>query len=173
MTDLPAFVPFFIAALLALITRGWLRNLIMLATPVLGGLHLWLDVTPSIVTTVPILEYELILMRADRLSLLFGYIFHIAAFIAAIFALHVRDTTQTVSSLLYAGSALGAVFAGDLITLFIFWELLAISSVFLIWAGRSERAIHSGMRYLVIQVSSGMLLRRRTGTILSNGLAGI
>ena len=158
LTDLPAFVPFFIAALLASISRGWLRNLIVLATPVLGGLHLWLDVTPGLVSTVPILEYELTLMRADRLSLLFGYIFHIAAFIAAIFALHVRDTTQTVSGLLYAGSALGAVFAGDLITLFIFWELLAISSVFLIWAGRTERAIRSGMRYLVIQVSSGMLL---------------
>ena len=158
MTDLPAFVPFFIAALLALITRGWLRNLIMLATPVLGGLQLWLEVTPGIVTTVPILEYELVLMRVDRLSLLFGYIFHIAAFIAAIFALRVRDTTQTVSSLLYAGSAIGAVFAGDLITLFIFWELLALSSVFLIWARRTERAIRSGLRYLVIQVSSGMLL---------------
>jgi len=158
LIDLAPFVPFFIAALLALITRGWIRNLILLATPVLGGIHLWVDVSPGIVTAVSIMDYELILMRADRLSLLFGYIFHIAAFIAAIFALHVRDTTQTVSSLLYAGSALGAVFAGDLITLFIFWELLAISSVFLVWAGRSERAIHSGMRYLVIQVSSGMLL---------------
>ena len=158
LIDLPPFVPFFIAALLALITRGWIRNLILLATPVLGGIHLWVDVSPGIVTAVSIMDYELILMRTDRLSLLFGYIFHIAAFIAAIFALHVRDTTQTVSSLLYAGSALGAVFAGDLITLFIFWELLAISSVFLVWAGRSERAIHSGMRYLVIQVSSGMLL---------------
>jgi multicomponent Na+:H+ antiporter subunit D len=158
MIDLPPFVPFFIAALLALITRGRVRNLIVLATPVLGGLYLWLDVTPGIVTTIPVLEYELILMRADRLSLLFGYLFHIAAFIIAIFALHVRDTTQSVSSLLYAGSALGAVFAGDLITLFIFWELLAISSVFLIWARRTERAIRSGMRYLIIQVSSGMLL---------------
>jgi multicomponent Na+:H+ antiporter subunit D len=158
MNDLPPFVPFFFAALLVLITRGWLRQLILLATPVLGGLHLWLDVTPGIITTVSILQYELVLMRADLLSLLFGYLFHIAAFIAAIFALHVRDTTQHVSSLLYAGSALGAVFAGDLITLFIFWELLAISSVFLIWTSRTERAIRSGMRYLIIQVSSGLLL---------------
>jgi multicomponent Na+:H+ antiporter subunit D len=158
MTELPPFVPFFIAALLALITRGRTRNLILLATPVLGGLHLWLDVSPGIVSSVTIMEYKLELMRTDRLSLLFGYLFHIASFIAVIFALHVRDTTQNVSSMLYAGSALGAVFAGDLITLFIFWELLAISSVFLVWARRSERAIRAGMRYLVIQVSSGMLL---------------
>ncbi|MGB5277780.1 MAG: Na(+)/H(+) antiporter subunit D [Gammaproteobacteria bacterium] len=158
MSDLPAFIPFFIAALLALFTRGWLRNLIVLATPVLGGVHLWLDVAPGINTTFTILEYELSLMRTDRLSLLFGYLFHIAAFIAAIFALHVRDTTQYVSALLYAGSALGAVFAGDLITLFIFWELLAITSVFLIWTRRTERAIRSGIRYLVFQVTSGVLL---------------
>jgi multicomponent Na+:H+ antiporter subunit D len=158
MSELPPFVPFFIAALLATITRGWLRNLILLATPVLGGLHLWFEVSPGLVTSVSIMEFELQLMRTDRLSLLFGYLFHIASFIAVVFALQVRDTTQHVSSMLYAGSALGAVFAGDLITLFIFWELLAISSVFLIWARRSERAIRAGMRYLVFQVSSGLLL---------------
>lgn len=158
MTELPPFVPFFIAALLVLITRGRLRNLILLATPVLGGLHLWLDVAPGITATVPVMEFDLMLMRADRLSLLFGYLFHIAAFIAAIFAWHVRDTTQSVASLVYAGSALGAVFAGDLITLFIFWELLAVSSVFLVWARGSERAIRSGLRYLVFQVTSGVLL---------------
>ncbi|MGD8582064.1 MAG: Na(+)/H(+) antiporter subunit D [Gammaproteobacteria bacterium] len=158
MTDLPPFVPFFIAAFLAMIARGWSRNLIILAAPLLGGIHLWLEVEPGIITTASILDFELILMRTDRLSLLFGYLFHLAAFIAAVFALHVRDTTQSVASLLYAGSALGAVFAGDLITLFIFWELLAITSVFLIWARRNERAIRAGMRYLVIQVSSGVLL---------------
>ena len=158
ISNLPPFVPFFIAALLVLVTRGWLQSLIMLAAPVLGGLHLWLDVSPGIVSVAPIMEYELILMRTDRLSLVFGYIFHIAAFVAALYSLHTRDTSQAVSSLLYAGSALGAVFAGDLITLFIFWELLALSSVFLIWASRTERAIRSGVRYLLIQISSGMLL---------------
>ena len=182
MTELPPFVPFFIAAFMVVLTRGWLRALIVLATPVLGGLHLWFDVSPGIITSVPILEYDLILMRTDLLSLLFGYLFHIAAFIAALYALHVRDTTQTVSSLLYVGSAMGVVFAGDLITLFIFWELLAVSSVFLIWARQTERAIRSGMRYLIIQVSSGMLLLAgalvqyyQTGSLEFNyiGLEGI
>ena len=158
MTELPPFVPFFIAALLAMITRGQLRSLILLATPILGGLHLWLDVSPGIVTTFSIMDFELQLMRTDRLSLLFGYLFHITAFIAAIFALHVRDTTQTVSGLLYTGSTLGAVFAGDLVTLFIFWELMAISSVFLIWARHTESAIRAGTRYLIVQITSGVLL---------------
>lgn len=157
-TELPPFVPFFIAAMLALITHGWLRNVILIATPVLGGLHLYLDVSSGIISTVSIMEFDLQLMRTDRLSLLFGYLFHIAAFIAVIFAWHVRDRIQHAAGMLYAGSALGAVFAGDLIALFVFWELLAVTSVFLIWARRSERAIRAGIRYLVFQVSSGMLL---------------
>ena len=158
MSELPPFVPFFIAALLALAARGWLRAALMLATPVLGGLHLWFGVPEGTLFSVPVLEFELVLMRADRLSLLFGYLFHIAAFIAIVFALHVRERTETVAGLLYAGSALGAVFAGDLITLFIFWELLAITSVFLIWARNTERSIRAGQRYLIIQVASGVLL---------------
>ena len=172
MSELPPFVPFFIAAFLALGTRGHIRNLILLLTPVLGGLHLWFDVQPLIamdsvapvvtetapVFSYTILGYELQFMRVDKLSLLFGYLFHIASFIAIVYALHVRDTTQQVAGLIYAGSALGTVFAGDLITLFIFWEALAISSAFLIWARRTERAIKSGIRYLIFQVASGVLL---------------
>jgi len=172
MSNLPPFLPFFVAALLVLVTRGYLRSIILIATPLLGGLHLWFDVQPfvpmvatdTLVTakelssTANILGYTLEFMRVDKLSLLFGYLFHIAALMAIIFALHVRDTTQQVASLLYAGSAIGAVFAGDLITLFLFWEGLALSSVFLIWARGTERATRSGIRYLIFQVISGVLL---------------
>ena len=90
MSELPPFVPFFIAALLVLFTRGLVRNAILLLTPVLGGLHLWMNVPEGTLMSVSLLDYELILMRTDRLSLLFGYLFHIAAFIASVFALHVR-----------------------------------------------------------------------------------
>jgi multicomponent Na+:H+ antiporter subunit D len=63
-----------------------------------------------------------------------------------------------VAAMIYVGSAVGAVFAGDLITLFVYWEITAVSSVFLIWASRTEAAYRSGLRYLVIQVGSGVLL---------------
>jgi multicomponent Na+:H+ antiporter subunit D len=158
MSELPPFAPFFLTALLALLTRGPLRAALMLATPLLGGLHLWFDVPDGTLLQVALLEFELTLMRADRLSLLFGYIFHIAAFILVVYTLHLRDTMQHVAGLVYAGSALGAVFAGDLITLFIFWELLVISSVFLVWARRDARATRAGIRYLIFQVSSGLFL---------------
>lgn len=158
ISELPPFVPFFLAALLALVTRGSLQAIIMLAAPLLGGLHLWFGVAPDIFYSYTLLEYELVLMRSDQLSLVFGYIFHIAAFVLVIYTLHLKDTMQHVAGLIYAGSAMGAVFAGDLITLFIFWELLAISSVFLVLARRDEDSVRASIRYLIYQVLSGVLL---------------
>ena len=101
---------------------------------------------------------EFVPVRVDKLSLVFGYIFHIAAIIAAIYALHVRDTVQHMAGMVYAGSGIGAVFAGDLVTLFVYWEAMAIASVFLIWARGGEAAYRSGMRYLIVQIASGVLL---------------
>ncbi|MEZ6091431.1 MAG: Na(+)/H(+) antiporter subunit D [Pirellulaceae bacterium] len=104
------------------------------------------------------LGVELTLVRIDTLSRIFGIVFHLAVILSSIYALHVRDTRQHTSALVYAGAAIGACCAKDLLTLFVYWELTAISSVFLVWASDSERSFRSGMRYLIIQVSSGVLL---------------
>jgi multicomponent Na+:H+ antiporter subunit D len=157
MLEIPPFVPFFLCGLLAAITRGKLRAVIMLAIPLLSGIHLWMMPEGDFLQ-VNFLGFELMPYRVDKLSLMFGYVFHIAALMAIIYSLHVRDTVQQVASVLYAGSALGAVFAGDLLSLFIFWELLAFTSVFLVFARRNDRAYAAGMRYLIIQVLSGVIL---------------
>ena len=158
MSELPPFSLYFIAVLLVLLSRGITRKIILLATPIIAALHIWLNIDMGIVSSYQLLNVDLTFIRVDKLSLLFAYLFCLASFIASIFALHVNDTKQEVAGLVYAGSALGAVFAGDLITLFIFWELLAISSVFFIWARGTERAIDAGMRYLIYQVMSGVFL---------------
>lgn len=158
MSELPPFMLYFIAAFLVLVSHGTARKIILLATPIVAALHIWLNIDTGILSTYSILNFELTFMRTDKLSLLFAYLFCLASFISTIFALHVKDTKQEITGLVYAGSALGAVFAGDLITLFIFWELLAISSVVFIWARGTERAIDAGMRYLIFQVMSGVFL---------------
>ena len=152
----PAFVFFAGGALVALL-RGWPQRAALLLTPVVGGLNIAF-LKAGTFGHYELFDYGLLMVRADTLSLLFGYLFHLAAFIGAVFALQVRDTGQHVAGLAYAGSALGAVFAGDLITLFIFWELLALTSVYLVWARRDEASLGSGTRYLIIQVGSGVLL---------------
>jgi len=157
MPELPPFALFFIGALIAAVTRGPLRGAIMVAIPIIGAIQLSM-VPEGLHLQFAFLDYQLIPYQVDRLSLMFGYVFHIAAFIAIVYSLHVRDTVQQVAAIMYAGSGLGAVFAGDLLTLFVFWEFLAFTSVFLVWARKSQRAYAAGMRYLIIQVLSGVIL---------------
>ena len=153
----PAFI-FLAAALLVVALPGGLRRLLVPAVPLLGGINLWFVWNGTAGLEVPLLDTRLTLLRADSLSLLFGLLFHIAAFIGAVFAFHVRDRLQQAGVLLYAGSALGAVFAGDLISLLIFWEGATLGSVLLILARREPRAVRAAMRYLVFQLVSGLLL---------------
>jgi len=157
MLELPPFAPFFIGAIFAAFTRGALRGAIMMAIPILGAIQLSM-IPEGVHLQFAFLDYQLTPFKLDKLSLMFGYVFHIAAFIAIVYSLHVRDTVQQVAAMMYAGSGLGAVFAGDLLTLFVFWEFLAFTSVFLVWARKTERAYAAGMRYLIIQVLSGVIL---------------
>ena len=157
MGSLPPFLPFFAAAALVFALRGRVRAAVLVALPVLGALNLY-HLPDGVLWPLSFLGNELEPVRVDRLSRLFGYLFHIGALLGIVFALHLRDRFEVAAALVYAGSALGAVFAGDLITLFVFWELMAVSSVCLIWARRTERAAGAGLRYLVVQVLSGVLL---------------
>lgn len=157
LPELPPFLPLLIGSLAAIFLRGNLRSVLMVIAPIWGALQL-AGMEHGIYWTFEFMGYQLEPVRVDKLSLMFGYLFHLAALIAVIYSLHLKDTVQHVSGLTYAASAVGAVFAGDLLTLFVFWEFLALTSVFLIWARRTERAYSAGMRYIAIKVLSGVLL---------------
>lgn len=152
----PAFILLGAAALLPLIPEQ-ARRALMLAAPVLGFIQL-LGLPYAEQGLISAYGLEFVTLRLDSLSFIFGIVFHLAALLGAVYALHVRDTLQHVAALVYSGAAIGALFAGDLFTLFVYWELTAIASVFLIWARRTDTAFRVGMRYLIIQVTSGVLL---------------
>ena len=157
MNSVAPFFIFYLGAVVAALTRGRVRVVAMLLIPVLGALNLH-SIALGTTWGLEVFDYQLAPFELDRLSLLFGYLFHLATFIAVVFSLHVKDTLQHVAGLLYAGSALGAIFAGDFLTLFVFWELMAVSSVFLIFASRTRRALRAGFRYVMFQVLSGVML---------------
>src|SRR5690606_33218650 len=92
------------------------------------------------------------------LSFIFGLAFIIAAGLFGVYSLHRRDPAQDSTAMIYAGAAVTAVFVGDLVSLFIAWELTAISSVFQVLAPRSRESVRAAVRYLIFQVISGMLL---------------
>ncbi len=137
--------------------RGWPRRVLMVALPVGGLVLLWL-LPEGTGTTFELFGLVLNPMRIDGLSRIFATGFLVAALLTAIYALHLRDSLQQTVILVYAASAVGGALAGDLLTLFVFWELAGLSSAFLIWAGRTERSHRAAMRYLVAQVASGLLL---------------
>ncbi|MBN2199040.1 MAG: Na(+)/H(+) antiporter subunit D [Candidatus Aminicenantes bacterium] len=107
---------------------------------------------------VRFLDQTLILCRADALSRLFGIIFAFIAAAGGLYALHLRDTGQQCAALLYAGGALGAVYAGDFFTFFVCWEAMAAASTFLVWAARNREARRAGFRYLLYHLFGGGLL---------------
>lgn len=106
----------------------------------------------------PWMTEPLTFLRVDRLSKAFGYIFTLNAVAAFVYAFYVKQSQQHVAALVYIGSALGAVFAGDLVSLYVFWELMAISSTFVILARRTERARGAAFRYLIFHLLGGLFL---------------
>jgi multicomponent Na+:H+ antiporter subunit D len=176
IADLPPGLILILGALVIPFFSLRLRPYVMLALPVLSLIHL-LMLPDGNHAQVDMFGHTLVFLRVDSLSFIFGLIFLIAATLNVIYGWHEPDTVQQVSSLIYAGAGVGAVFVGDLISLFIFWELTAIASVFLIWASRNERAFRAGMRYLIIQIGSGVILLagvilhyRATGSIAFDNL---
>ncbi|MFP5305482.1 MAG: Na(+)/H(+) antiporter subunit D, partial [Gammaproteobacteria bacterium] len=177
MTLHPAWLLLAGAALVPLLPPR-LRGAVSLLLP-LAALWFVAQLPDGAGATVALAGLELQLLRVDALARLFAGIFCIAGFIGAVYALHLRDAVQTAALLSYAGAAVGGALAGDLITLLLFWELTGITSVLLIWARRSERAYRAGMRYLLAQATSGMLLlggivlRHQSGAGIELGHIGV
>ncbi len=158
MIELPSFAIFFIGAVGALFLRGRILASWAIATPVISGLILVLSDPTEQAVTMSVAGIELIIFQPDRLSLVFGYVFHIAAVFGGIFSWRMTSPISKATTLVYAGSALGAVFCRDLISLFLFWELMAFSSAYLVICSGTTKAARAGVRYLTIQIVSGLLL---------------
>ncbi len=137
--------------------EGRVKRVAMLALPGAALVVCWL-MTPGTYGVVRFLGQELVFGRVDPLSLVFCYVFSLMAFLGMVYALHVEDDSQHVAALTYAGAALGVTLAGDLLSLYVFWELLAISSVLLVLRGGERSAVAAGFRYLLVHVFGGLLL---------------
>lgn len=107
---------------------------------------------------VHFLEWVLVFGRVDALSSVFGYIMGLMCLISTLYALHVEENGQHIAAWLYAGGALGAIYAGDYLTLFLFWEVMALSSVFLVWFRRGPESLAAGFRYLLVHTAGGLSL---------------
>ena len=146
-----------LGALLLPLFGARLRAVLVLGLPLLTLALIW-QVPDGVSLRVSFLEYELVPVTGDRLSRLFATIFAIMAFAGGLFALNRTRVVELVAALVSAGSAIGVTFAGDLVTLVIFWEILALASTVLVWSAMTDQSYRAGMRYLIMHLLGGVVL---------------
>jgi multicomponent Na+:H+ antiporter subunit D len=144
-------------ALLVPFFKGQAKSWFVIFLPA-AAFYLISTLEPGTFWQVHFFGYDLTFLRVDKLSKIFGYIFTLNAFAAFIYAFYVKDNAQHISALFYIGSALGAVFAGDLISFYFFWEVMAVASTFLILARRTNKAMGAGLRYVLVHMAGGLCL---------------
>ncbi len=137
--------------------KGEVKRAAMLILPAAALIDCLL-MTPGTYGVTRFLGQDLVFGRADRLSLVFSYVFSLMAFLGMVYALHVEDDSQHVAALTYAGGALRVTFAGDFLSLYVFWELMAISSALLVLLRRESSAVAAGFRYLLVHIFGGLIL---------------
>jgi len=134
------------------------RGVVTVALPLLVLAYIVVFLPAGTSVELPFMSYTLEVVRSDRLALLFAGIFCITGAIAALFACHESDVKQQTTGLLYGAGALGVVFAGDLFTLYAFWELLAVAATVIVWSGGTPAAARAGTRYILFHLLGGALL---------------
>ena len=146
-------------ALLIPFIRGPLRRPYLFLVPVLALAAVILNGSLSgSFATFSFLDWQLVFGRVDKLSTVFALIMALMAVIGTLYGLHVDRAVEHMAAWFYVAGSLGAIYAGDYLTLFLFWEMMAFASVFLIWFRRGPQSIAVGYRYLLIHTIGGVVL---------------
>ena len=148
---------FIFGALLIPFLRGKVQQAYLMAIPALAVLSVSL-MSQGTYWTYSFIGNSLVFGAVDKLSVVFGWVFTIMSFIGIVYALHVKDNGQHIAAFLYIGGSLGVTFAGDYFTLFVFWELMAFASAYLVFAKREKQAIDAGYRYILVHIFGGVCL---------------
>ncbi|MCD6269585.1 MAG: Na(+)/H(+) antiporter subunit D [Deltaproteobacteria bacterium] len=132
------------------------QKVIILIVPLLA---FWqIHALPESFGVCHLMGFELTFGRVDKLTYVFLHVFTLMALIGAVYCLHVKETGHHIAAFLYVAGSLGTTLAGDYLTIFIFWELMAFASVFLIWYRKKKRSIEAGYRYLLVHTAGGLIL---------------
>jgi len=122
-----------------------------------GALIITFYLTPGYNIQMNFLTYTLTPFRVDSISKLTGLIFAAAGLAAVIYSISVCSRGNLQLIFLFIGSALTVVFSGDLFTLYVFWELVAMSSSFILIMA-SDLTKKTGYYYFLMQVVGSLSL---------------
>jgi multicomponent Na+:H+ antiporter subunit D len=155
----PALILIFGALLLPLIKEPF-RKIYLCGVPILTFLDvLYLNGHPGMHGVVVFMgDWTLTFGRVDNLSMIFAFIMSLMAIIGTVYGLHVKDDVQHIAAWFYVAGSLGVIYSGDYLVLFLFWELMAFASTFLIWFNKDAGSLAAGYRYLLVHTFGGVLL---------------
>ncbi len=159
---------YLLGALIVPFLRGRFRQVFALTIPVIGFLNFFL-IPKGVHWTFQLMDFELILGRADAWSMIFLNIFTVLSFVGILYILKENRSLDMSAGLLYAGAAMGVVMAGDLLTLFFFWEMLTLGAVLCILARKTQDSGRAAYRYLLVHVFGGVVLLAGLVIHLSTG----
>ncbi len=137
--------------------RPQFRAALLLGLPLLALALLW-RLPEGVLFSLSFLDYTLQPVKVSPTGRLFATVFAGAAFLGGLYGLRQARSVELAAALVYAGSAIGVTLAGDLLTLFVFWELLALASTLVIWSAGTPASYRASMRYLLIHLLGGIIL---------------
>ena len=155
---LPPAVVLIVAAALIGPLKGSLRTAVLFAAPLITLWMIW-QVPDGANATVPFLDYRLEVVEGSAVRRLFATIFAIMVFVGGLFAYRTAKWYELAAAYAYAAGAIGVCFAGDLITLFLFWEFMALFSTVVVWCGGTRAARRAGIRYAIMHLLGGVILK--------------
>ena len=145
-------------ALLIGLTRGALRTAVVLIVPLLTLAAIW-QVPDGVALNLQFLQYTIEPIEGSPVRRLFATIFALMAFGGGLYAYRQARWYELAAAYAYASGAIGVSFAGDLISLFLFWELMALFSTVVVWCGGTPGARAAGIRYAVMHLLGGVVLK--------------
>jgi multicomponent Na+:H+ antiporter subunit D len=160
MTELLSPALFLVAgALLTALLRGGLRTAVVLIAPLLTLWSVW-QIEDGVAGTLTFLGYyELQPVEGSPVRRLFATIFSLMALVGGLYSFRQARWYELAAAQAYAAGAVGVCFAGDLITLFLYWELMALFSTVIVWCGGSPAARAAGVRYAIMHLLGGVILK--------------
>jgi multicomponent Na+:H+ antiporter subunit D len=149
-----------IGALILPFIREPFRKPYLLLVPIFTFVDVvYLGFNQGIYGQVSFLDWQLTFGRIDALSNVFAFIMALMAIIATLYSLQVKDCWQQMAAWFYVAGSIGAIYAGDYLSLFLFWEIMAFASTFLVWCNKDQKdATAAGFRYLLVHTFGGLLL---------------
>lgn len=144
------------AVLLPFFRKVKIDKIVLVLIPVLA---FWqIRYLPELFGQFNYLGFDVVFGKVDKLTYVFLHVFTLMAIIGAIYGLKNKDTGHQIAAMLYVAGSLGVTLAGDYLTLFIFWELMAFASTFLVWYRKKKKSIDAGYRYLLVHMAGGLIL---------------